>query len=273
MNQSTNTLILEQSSKLMTSMQNILRGLRNLSSHLTPQPIGELLVQLEEAATPAQLTRIVNKIQNTLWKMPTQEQATLRTLLIAALTTHVLQDTEEAMRLEAAGWLRLLVQAGLVPEPREIFVTLVTATTQAQQENEAGPSSEQRAYLKMIFDCFWSFRYPYPAFNWQQFPANEVFYPLAFLLASDDYATQDIAIGIFSELATLDDTEIQRYLLPVALQWSKHADAERRRRVTHVLARMSCTNAQEALDRLLVDPDPLVCESAKSASGYVRKIQ
>ncbi len=273
MNQSTNTLILEQSSKLMTSMQNILRGLRNLSSHLTPQPIGELLVQLEEAATPAQLTRIVNKIQNTLWKMPTQEQATLRTLLIAALTTHVLQDTEEAMRIEAAGWLRLLVQAGLVPEPREIFVTLVTATTQAQQENEAGPSSEQRAYLKMIFDCFWSFRYPYPAFNWQQFPANEVFYPLAFLLASDDYATQDIAIGIFSELATLDDTEIQRYLLPVALQWSKHADAERRRRVTHVLARMSCTNAQEALDRLLVDPDPLVCESAKSASGYVRKIQ
>lgn len=273
MHQSTNTLTLEQPGKLMTPMQNIVCGLRKLSSHLTPQPIGELLVQLEETSTPAQLTRIVNKIQNTLWKMSIQEQATLRTLLIAALTTHVLQNREEAMRIEAAGWLRLFVQAGLVPEPQAIFVTIVTATTQAQQGNETGPSSEQQAYLKMIFDCFWPFRYPYPAFNWRQFPANEVFYPLAFLLASADDATQDRVIGIFSELPTLDDTEIQRYLLPVALQWSKHADAERRRRVAHVLARMSSTNAQEALDRLLSDPDPLVCESAKSASGYVRKGQ
>ncbi len=271
MSQSTNTLTLEQSSRLMASMHNIVRSLRNLSSHLTPQPLSELLVRLEEATTPAQLTSTVNKIQHTLWKMSPQEQATFRTQLIAALSTHVLHDTEEAMRMEAAGWLRLLVQAGLVSEPQDVFVTLVTATTQAQQENETSPSSEQRVYLKMIFDCFWPFRYPYPAFNWQQFPANEVFYPLASLLVSADYATQDTIIGIFSELSTLDDAEIQHYLLPVALQWSKHADAERRRRVTHVLARMSCTHAQEALHRLLSDPDPLVCESAKSAAAYMRK--
>jgi HEAT repeat protein len=144
---------------------------------------------------------------------------------------------------------------------------------QAQQKNRAGISSEQRAYLKMIFDCFWPFRYPYPAFNWQQFPANEVFYPLVSLLNSADYATQDLLIGIFSELPTLDDSEIQPYLLPLALQWSNSPDAERRRQVTHALARMNHTAAYEALHRLLSDPDPVVRESAKSATGYMRKAQ
>src|SRR5947199_8512884 len=118
MSQPTNTLTLEQSNKLIASMHNIVRSLRNLSSHLIPQPLSELLLRLEEATTPAQLTSTVNKIQHTLWKMSPQQQAPFRTQLIAALTTHVLHNTEEAMRMEAAGWLRLLAQAGLVSEPQ-----------------------------------------------------------------------------------------------------------------------------------------------------------
>lgn len=273
MSQSTNTLTLEQPHRLMAPMHNILRNLKNVSNQFAPLSLSELFVQLEEANTPARLTKIINRIQHLLWKLPPQEQTHLRAHLLAALTTHVLHDTEEAMRIEAAGWLRLFVQAGLVTDPQAIFVTLVTAVVQAQQGTQAGISAEQRAYLKMIFDCFWSFRYPYPAFSWQQFPANTVFYPLAPLLNLADYATQDILIGIFSELSTLDDSEIQPYLLPVALQWSHSPDAERRRRVTHALARTSCTSAQEALHRLLSDPDPVVRESAKSAAGYVRKAQ
>jgi len=84
---------------------------------------------------------------------------------------------------------------------------------------------------------------------------------------------QDMLIGIFGELPSLDDAEIQRYLLPMALQWSNHVDAERRRRVTYVLARMNCVSAQEALHRLLSDADPVVRNSAKSATGYVKKAQ
>src|SRR5438270_9408998 len=70
MSQPTNTLTLEQPHRLMASMQNIFRGLRNLSNHLAPLSISELLVQLEETTTPTRLTKIVNRIQNVLWKLP-----------------------------------------------------------------------------------------------------------------------------------------------------------------------------------------------------------
>jgi len=70
---------------------------------------------------------------------------------------------------------------------------------------------------------------------------------------------------------TRRDAEILEHLLPVALQWSKHADPERRRRVANVLAHINQESAQEELCRLQSDPDPDVRESAKSAACYVRK--
>ena len=215
------------------------------------------------------------------------------------------------MRLEAAGWLRLFVQAGQVAQPADIFVTLVTASMQAplreHQSNlkvgfsppthlkkmttggtpdpgrrdcvpsalpscfSSGELNEQRAYLQMIFECFWPFRHPYPAYTWQVLPTNEVFYPLAPLFDQADYATQDALIGIYGELPALDDAEILEHLLPVALQWSRHADPERRRRVANILAHINQESAQEALCCLQSDPDTDVRESAKSAAGYVRK--
>src|SRR5438128_822036 len=129
MSQPTNTLMLDQPNRLIASMHYIVRSMRKLSTHLAPVRISELLVQLEEVTTPARLTKIVNRVQNLLWKLPATEQAILRKQLMIALTAHVLEGPEVLVRIEAAGWLRLLMQAGLVSEPHSIFVTLVTATT------------------------------------------------------------------------------------------------------------------------------------------------
>lgn len=258
------SFLIDHPNRLTASMHPVIRIFRKLSSYLDPLSISELLLQLEEVTTPVQLTRTVNRVQNLLWRFPTKEQGIFRQNLVNVLSKHVLQGAQEEVRLEAAGWLRLFVQAGQVPQPADIFATLVTAAMHASL-------SEQRAYLRMIFDCFWPFRHPYPAYTWQVLPTNEVFYPLAPLFDRADYATQDVLIGIYGELPALDNAEILEHLLPVALQWSKHADPERRRRVASVLARINQESAQEALCCLQSDPDPAVRESAKSAEGYVRK--
>jgi len=271
MNHSSNSLIVNHPNRLITSMHNIMRGFRKLSSYLYPQSISELLLQLEEVTTPAQLTGTVNKLQNLFWKLPDREQAVFRKNLMHILSMHVLQGVQEEIRLEAAGWLRLFVQAGLVTQPEEIFVTLVTAAVRSAGGSQTAARNKQQAYLKLIFECFWPFRHPYPAYTWQVFPTNEAFYPLAPLFKQGNYAIQDALIGIYAELPALDDQEILEHLLPVALQWSKHPDVERRRRVANVLARINQESAQEALCRLQSDADPIVQESAKTAAGYVRK--
>ncbi len=269
MSQSMNSSLLDYRSRFMTFMQNILRNLRQLSrSHSLH--ISELLVQVEEATTPPQLTKAVNMLQSQLWKLPMKEQAPLRGILVKALSMRVLHAFQTSLRLEAAGWLRLFVQAGLVTQPQDTFVTLVTATVRHAAIDKTTNLNEQRAYLKMIFDCFWPFRHPYAAYTWQVFPANEVFYPLVPLLDSADATTQDALMGIFAELPTLDDAEIVEHLLPIALTWSTHCDPERRRRVTNVLARISHVSTQEALRRLQSDPDPIVRASAKRAASYIR---
>jgi HEAT repeat protein len=132
-------------------------------------------------------------------------------------------------------------------------------------------TKEQQAYLKMIFQCFWPFRHPYPAFSWQLFPANDVFYPLASLFTEADDDAQDTLISIFAELPSLDDEEIARYLLPVALQWARDSDPERRRRIPNVLARINSASSCEALVHLQSDADPIVRKSAKSAAGFARR--
>jgi len=250
-------------------MHHFIRSLKKLSSYLSPLPISELLVQLEEASSPASLTKTVNTIQTTIWKQSSSDQNLVRKHMLQVLTNHVLHGNDAPVRLEAAGWLRLLLQAGLVADPQEIFVTLVTATVHCIQSSDVAATKEQLAYLKMIFQCFWPFRYPYPAFSRELFPANEVFYPLAALLTQAQYETQDTLIGIFGELPSLDDAEISQYILPIALQWARHSDPERRRRIPHVLARLNATNTNEALACLLTDADPVVRESAKNAAQQV----
>ena len=271
MSQSTDSLLFEQSNRLHTPIQHFIRSLRKLSSYISPLPISELLVQLDEAATPAAMTKTVNTIQTAIWKHSSQDQSLVRKHMMQVLTNHVLQGNSAAMRLEAAGWLRLLVQAGLVTQPQEVFVTLVTAAVNCLQSSDNAATKEQLAYLQMIFQCFWPFRYPYPAYNWEKFPANEIFYPLASLIPQLDYEAQDTLIGIFGELPSLDDEEISRYLVPIALQWARHSDPEHRRRIPPVLARINAPGISEALDRLLIDADPTVRDSAKSAAGYVKR--
>jgi hypothetical protein len=269
MSHTSDSFVIDNPNRLTASIQALIRAFRKLSFHSTS--ISKLLWQLEEVTTPIQLTRTVNRVQNLLWKLPTKEQGAFRQSLINVLSKHVLQGVQARVRLEAAGWLRLFVQAGLVAQPKDVFVTLVTATSRAPRSNPTNDINEQRAYLKMIFECFWPYRHPYPAYSWQALPKNEVFYPLAPLFDQADYAMQDALMGIYSELTALDDGKILEHLLPVALQWSKHTDPERRRRVANVLARINQESAQEALRRLQFDSDLIVRESAKSAGAFVRK--
>ncbi len=272
MSQATETLLFKRPNRFNITMQQFMRGFRKITSLLSPLPLSELLIQLEEASSPASLSRIVNKIQPILWKQSSKEQSLARKHLLNVLTHHVLQVEDAALRLEAAGWLRLLVQAGLVAQPQEIFVTLVTAAVRATQNgHHAASRKEQQAYLTMIFQCFWPFRYPYAAFSWQLFPVNDVFYPLASLFTEADNEAQDTLISIFAELPSLEDAEISRYLLPVALQWAGDSDPERRRRIPNVLARINSPSTDEALAQLQSDPDPIVRKNAKSAAGFVRR--
>jgi hypothetical protein len=256
---------------IMSFLQNTLHTIQRLSTRFEKVPFSELIVQAEEATTVEQLNRVVNQIQEQLWELPPQEQTLLRSNLINTLTNHVLHATQMAIRIEAARWLRLLVQAGLVTRPADIFVTLVTATVRVpitgiglsvkEQEHE------RHSYLKLLFECFWPFRHPYPAYAWEEFPANEIFYPLASLLAGGDLRTQEAIIAVLTELPTLDDREITDALLPLALRWARHSNPEYRRRITDVLARMSHAQAQEALQCLLTDPEPTVRFSAQRVSS------
>jgi hypothetical protein len=227
--------------------------------------ISELLTRVEEARTARQLTKAVNKLQNRLWKLPPNAQLLPRRRLLDALTSYVLYASDASLRLEAASWLRLLLQAGFVSKPDAVFATLVTAAIRAFQMETPAHIQEFANYLTMIFDSFSPFRIPSPALPRNLFPANEVFYPLAPLLGQVDAQHQESLLTIFAELPTLDDAEIGEHLLPVALRWSNHADAELRSQVITILARMSHPSAQDALYRLQFDHNPLVSARAKQA--------
>lgn len=268
MSQTTDTLFLDQ--QIPNSLYTFLRGLRDKMTTFYSSPILELLVQVEQAKTAAQLTTAVNRVQKRIWKLAASEQATFRATLLAILSTHTLQAQKDSLRIEAAGWLRLFVQAGFVATPQDVFVTLVTAATRISPKSEA-EREEQQAYLTIIFDCFWPFRHPYPAYTWQAFPANEVFYPLATFMSTADEQAQDICISIFGELPTLNDPAIAPHLLPVALQWAYDGDTEKRRRITNILARLDDADAEQALVGLLADTDPVVRENAKSATEFLRR--
>jgi hypothetical protein len=265
MSQSTNTSL----SGYHTHMWRLVHRLRRISRVFRPTSMAKLLLELERAATAKQLTKAVNQVQDRLWKLSKEEQSMWRERLTATLHAHVLHAPQTLLRLEAAGWLRFLTQAGLVTKPQEVFVTLVTSVIRLQTSSPEAVR-ERQAYLKMIFECFWPFRYPYPAFSWQMFPDVSIFYPLTPLFEKADDELQDALISIFAELPALDDAEIVDHLLPVALMWSEDSDAERRRRIALLLARIHLPSAQEALQRLQSDPHPLVRASAKNATAYIR---
>lgn len=239
-----------------------LKGLLHSVRPAQTTSIAELLQSIETTSNPKQLHKHINMLQNKLWNLPTQEQTLLRERLADILAAHILHSPQRVLRLEAAGWLRMFTQAAYLPQPAQSFVTLVTAATQ----NAEIDASERAAYLKMIVDCFWPFRYPYPAFTWEVFPANSVFYPLVPLFSHADAPTQSMLIAIFSQLPTLDEVEIAPHLLPIALLWAGHSDSERRQRICTILARMSSPDAQTVLKRLQSDADPLVQSSARRAA-------
>jgi hypothetical protein len=252
-------------------MHNPLRTLLQPFTGVYAPSIPELLVQAQRVTSPVQLTKLVNKLQSHIWNLSAEEQAIARKQLADALILLVKHTPEASLRIEAAGWLRMFVQAAYVSQPEQVFVTLVTTVLRSATEASTYDQHEQRIYLKMIFDCFWPFRYPYAAYTWELFPNNEVFYSLAPLLSQVDDAAQNTLLAIFAELPSLDDAELIEYLLPVALRWSTHTDPERRQRITSILALMSHSSAQAALSRLQADADPFVRTSAKRAAEKVRK--
>jgi hypothetical protein len=190
---------------------------------------------LEEAKTAHQLTKAMNKIQSILWKLTSDAQLMASQRVTAVLSQHVLKASGASLRLEAAGWLRLLVQTGIVIQPETVFITLVTAAIHASQGDTQENAHELRTYLKLIFESIWPFRSPYAAFPRELFPSHEVFYPLIPLLSQADTDMQESLLIILAELPTLDNVEIEEHLLPSALIESSHADPERRRRVPCIL--------------------------------------
>lgn len=271
MNQYMNTSLAGYPTRMMTLLQHMLRSITQRSTRFEKLSPSELLLRIEESTTPEQLNRGINQLQELLWNMPQQDQMLLRQNLVNALTNHVLCSPHMPVRIEAARWLRLQVQARLVTRPADIFVTLVTASIRVTGTADTGAAvKEQRIYLKLLFECFWPFRHPYPAYTWENFPANDVFYPLVSLLAKAEARTQTILMAIFAELSTLNDPEIADTLIPIALAWARHSDPEYRRIITSVLARLSDPQAQEALQRLLTDPEPAVQLSAQRVNSYTQ---
>ncbi|HKF38742.1 MAG TPA: hypothetical protein VKB35_17740 [Ktedonobacteraceae bacterium] len=250
--------------RINQTLDNVLHSVLRPLSNRYAASIPELLLQMQEVTSPKQLTNLVNRLQRRIWHLSAQEQLSERKQVADALARLMQHATGAPLRLEAAGWLRLFVQAAYLAQPEQVFVTLVTAAVRASDVNE------QRAYLKMTFDCFWPFRYPYAPYNWESFPNNAVFYPLAPLLAQENDSIQDSLLTIFAELPSLEDEEIVEYLLLVALAWSTDPDPERRQRITTILALMNNCAAQEALGRLQGDSDPLVSAGARRAAEKVR---
>ena len=268
---STSTTHFPVSGNLEQTLSNRLRGVLRPVQKAQPMSVTDLLQQLEEATTPHQLTRLVNHFQSNIWKLPQQEQTRLREQLADVLSLHLRRSADASMRFEAVGWLRLLVQAGYLPQPGPVFVTIVTAATHVSTISTETGRKELAAYLKMLYDCFWPFRYPYAAYTWEKFPPNDIFYPLAPLFEQHIPYIEELLISIFAELPTLRDAEIEPYLLPVALRWANHVESEYRQRIAPLLARMSSSEAHMALAHLMQDVDPLVRASANRAAESVKQ--
>ena len=253
----------------LTSILQSMHTMLQLFAGSSALTLTELVQRVESAQTAAQLTKAINGLQHRLWKLSKAEQTHQREHLMNALIVHVSSAPHASLRIEAARWLRLLTQAGLLSDPHNVFATFVTAATRLKNA-QAEERREQLLYLTLLFECLCAFHHPYPAYAWQLFPANDLFFPLTALLDTTDSELQEALIAIYAELPAIDEEEIIDPLLPVALAWARHTDAERRRRVTHLLARFSLASTEATLSHLLSDADPIVRASAKSATNYAR---
>lgn len=173
-------------------------------------PLYVFIRYLEEAMTAHQLTKAMNKIQSSVWKLTSDAQLLANQKVTDVLSQHALNASGASLRLEAASWLRLLVQTGVVSQPEKAFVTLVTAAIHAFQADTREGAHELTTYLKLIFESFWPFRSPYAAYLREVFPSNEVFYPLIPLLSNADADMQESLHIIFAALPTLDEAEHRR---------------------------------------------------------------
>ena len=243
------------------------QGMKLAERRVQTVSVADLLRAVSRATTARQLTVAVNNMQERLWKVPvvqTTERLHLADQLLAVLQTQVLFASSVSLRTTAASFLRMLIQMGLSSQPEHIFTTLVRAIIQTS--NTATYNEQERSiYLKLLFECFWPFRYPCPAFSWEQFPANAIFYPLVSLLDTLPHNEQEMLLSIFSELPSLNEHEFTDYLLPCALRWSRSSDTRCRHSVCEILARMSNEQAYEALGNLKDDSDAIVRARASNA--------
>src|SRR5438309_289993 len=98
MSQSTNTSLSGYHIHMLRSVQR----LRRIRRVLRPTSMAKLLLELERAATPRQLTKAANQVQDRLWKLSKEEQSVWRERLMAVLHAHVLHAPQALLRLEAA---------------------------------------------------------------------------------------------------------------------------------------------------------------------------
>ena len=124
-------------------------------------PLYVSIEHLAEAKTAHQLTKAMNTIQSGLWRLTKDERLLLSQRVADVLSQFVLIASDASLRLVAADWLRLFMQAGVVAQPETVFVTLVTATLWAFQRNTQESAHELSIYLTLIVESFWPFRSPY----------------------------------------------------------------------------------------------------------------
>jgi hypothetical protein len=180
-------------------------------------PLCASIGHLEEAKTAHQLTKAMKKIQSSLWELTSDERLLASQRVTAVLSQQVLKASDASLKLVAAGWLRLLIQTGVVAQPETVFVTLVSAAIQAFQGNTQESAHELRTYLKLIIESFWPLRSLYAAYPRELFPSKAVFYPLIPLLSQADAEMQESLLLIFAQLQMLDDVEIEERLPSLAL--------------------------------------------------------
>lgn len=223
--------------------------------------VPELLAQVEQVTSARLLNILLNRLQMKLFHLPASEQVFARARVTDKLAALTLQASDRALRLEAAGWMRMLVQASYLAQPSPVFEALVAATIQASASDRRACN----AYLQMIVDCFWPFRQPYASLAWEAFPVNRVFTPLLSLLSLHDDYIEDTLVIIFSFLPTLDIPDQTSSLLPLALAWARHPDSERRQRSITLLSHLNHPDAQAALVRLCSDSDAYIRTNAERA--------
>lgn len=228
----------------------------------------EALEQIANSATAQQLNKRINQFQSKIFNLSRDEQALLRERLAAVLPAILMEADARTLRMEAAGWLRLLVQAAYLVQPGSVFRALVTAATHYPAIDKA----ECRAYLQMIVDCFWPFRHPYATYSWEQLPANATFLPLTKLFELNDDAIEESLMTVILQLPALDDRTLIDQVTPVALHWATHSDSGRRHRILPLLERISNPDTRAALEHLCRDQDPVVRANAQRTVEMAKSV-